>query len=128
MKPWLRWTLVILGAAVVDVAARFAMPFDLRRVLIAEALLFPATGVVLARMTVARPARAGWRRTLQWVLVAAFVLAGLRSALWVIGVPVMTANYTLIGLAAALWGIARYRRRRGARRSAAESPRGDGAP
>lgn len=90
---------------------RFAMPFDLERVLRVEALLFPSTGLMLLWLMRRQPTTAGHRRNLQWVLVAAFALAGLRSALWALGIPVMVANATV--LATALVGLgAVWRRRR----------------
>jgi hypothetical protein len=111
VRPWLQWTLAILTAAIVDLAARIALPFDLRRVLLVETFLFPATGLLLGRLAIRSPARRGWRRTLQWVAVAAFVLAGLRSGLWVAGAPVTIANGVVLAAAVAAWLVARRRTR-----------------
>lgn len=114
MKPITRlwkWMAAVEIAALVDIGVRFAMPFDLMRVTRVEAVLFPVTGVVLWRLLTADPAPAGWRRGMQWGLVAGFLLAGLRSALLAGGVAVQTANVIVAVTGLAWLATARIRRR-----------------
>jgi drug/metabolite transporter (DMT)-like permease len=93
------WTLTIVVATLADFAVRFALPFDMKRVLLTEAVLFPATGLVLLWLVRRLPRRRGWRRGLQWVLIAAFFLGGLRSGLWGLGFSVTVANFAPLGVA-----------------------------
>ncbi|MDH3457483.1 MAG: hypothetical protein OER90_11660, partial [Gemmatimonadota bacterium] len=75
------------------------------------AVLFPTAGLVLLWLARRFPRRRGWRRAVQWVLIAAFFLGGLRSALWGLGSSVMVANgapliVTVVGLLV-LWVLRR---------------------
>ncbi|MDH3456909.1 MAG: hypothetical protein OER90_08710, partial [Gemmatimonadota bacterium] len=58
------WTLTIVVATLADFAVRFALPFDMKRVLLTEAVLFPATGLVLLWLVRRFPRRRGWKRVL----------------------------------------------------------------
>jgi NAD(P)-dependent dehydrogenase (short-subunit alcohol dehydrogenase family) len=89
-----RWTAVVVLATAVDLAGRFLLPFDLMQVMRIEAVLFPLAGIVLLLMVRREPRASGWRRMLQWGLIACFLLAGLRAALWAIGAHPLIANIT----------------------------------
>lgn len=105
------WTLTIALAALADFTVRFAFPFDMKRVLLTEALLFPTAGLVLLWLVRKYPRRPGWRRKLQWVLIAAFLLGGLRSALWGLGLPVTVANLVPAAVAVIWLSIFAFQRR-----------------
>ncbi len=95
---------------IIELAVRFAIPFELRRVLVVEAVVFLGAGVV-SGMLVRRSVQVGWRYALQWALVGAFVLAAVRAGLWAAGVPVARANQ-IIGLLGVLALAAVWLRRR----------------
>jgi hypothetical protein len=115
-RPVAQWSGIVAIATILDLTARFGRPFDLTRVLRVEALLFPITGLLLLFLMQRGARLAGWRRGLQWTLIASFFLAGLRSALWALGIPVMVANGTLLVIAVlvlAVLVLRRWRFRRG---------------
>jgi hypothetical protein len=105
--------LVVLLAAAIDMLARFRGAFDMGRVLRVEAVLFPMTGLVLLFLLWRRPPLPGFRRRLQIVLAAGFLLAGLRSGLWAWGMPVGRVNLVVLGAAAVAWVVYRVRVRQG---------------
>ncbi len=89
-----QWAGVVVLATAFDLAGRFLLPFDLMRVMRIEAVLFPLAGIALVLMLRREPRASGWRRTLQWGLVACFLLAGLRALLWAAGAHPLIANIT----------------------------------
>ena len=113
LMPWL---LLFAIVGIIELVVRFAIPFETRRVLVVEAVLFLGAGVVsgiLAR----RAVQVGWRYALQWALVAAFVLAAVRAGLWAVGVPVPRANQIIALLGVLALGAVWLRRRRRPRAS-----------
>jgi len=114
MRPRWRWILVIATATAVDLLIRFAGPFDFRRVMLREAVLFTATGLVLAGLLRFEPMKRGWPRTTRVLLVWFFLLGGLRPILYSLGVPLMAANLTTLIVALgglAVWLLRRRRQR-----------------
>lgn len=97
--------------AAVELAVRFALPFDLTRVLVVEAVLFPLAGVACVALIRRRPSQSSLGRTLQLLLAAAFFLGGLRALVWVAGGSVMAANVTTVAAAVVAWAWYRVRRR-----------------
>jgi len=108
-----RWILVILGATAVDLLMRFRLAMSFTAVLWAEAILFPLTGLVLGLLLKASPNLTGFKRGIQIALVWGFFLAGIRSGIWVAGVPVGAANLLIFLSALGGWlaGWAAKRRR-----------------
>lgn len=103
MRFALRWLGVVLIATAIDLLVRFALPFDLSRVLRVEAALFPLTGLALFLLFRSEPrASPGWRRV-QIVVIAAFPLAGIRSGLWAAGLPVQRANLVVLAIGIVTW-------------------------
>jgi hypothetical protein len=111
MRRGLVWTGIILAATALDLGARFALGLEFGLVLWIEALLFVVTALVLYGLYREEPASPGWRRGLQLVLIASFVLAALRSAIWASGQSVTAANAIVLVLGAAAWMVWRYRPR-----------------
>jgi amino acid transporter len=111
VKRGLVWAGVILAATALDLGARFALSLDFENALWIEVAVLVGTALVLYRLYRKDPASPGWRRGLQVVLVAAFVLGALRSAIWVLGGPVTAANAAILGLAVTAWLVWRYRLR-----------------
>ena len=103
MKSFVQWAAVLAVATALDLAIRFLLPFNLARVLAVESLLFPATGWVLLHFSRRAPGPGRGTRIVQVILIAGFFLAGLRSLLWVLGVPVQMANLVVVILAALAW-------------------------
>ena len=104
---------MIFGVIVVaEAVVRFAMPFNLTRVLVVEALLFFAAAVVIIILIQRPPFATGWRRRLQWIVVWFFILGGIRAAIWALGQPVMRANITILLLGIVVLIANRIRRRR----------------
>lgn len=91
-----KWIGTILAATALDVAARFALGFDMSRILVVETLLFLVVGLVLLWFLQTDPPQHGWRRWLQVWTIAGCFLAGLRVGLWAAGVPVAHANIVII--------------------------------
>jgi hypothetical protein len=98
MKRGLVWTGIILAATALDLGARFALGLEFELVLWIEALIFVVTSLVLYGLYRENPASPGWRRGLQLVLIASFLLAALRSAIWASGQTVTLANAMIFGL------------------------------
>jgi hypothetical protein len=109
---WWRWTFLILAVTLADVAVRVATRFSMAWVVPVEAMLFLATSLALWRLHHHAPAPVPWQSTLQRVLVAAFVLAGLRAALWAGGLDVAWANRVVLTVGALLLVLAVVRSRR----------------
>jgi hypothetical protein len=111
MKSWMKWGLVILAAAAVDLAVRFAVRFDLARVQRAEAVLFPAAALALFALLRREPRAAGWARAWRVGLILTFLLGGLRAGMWASGMPVHLANLAVLAVAtaglAAAWLLTR---------------------
>ncbi|MCL7959479.1 MAG: hypothetical protein M8861_04715 [marine benthic group bacterium] len=111
MKRSLAWAGVILAATALDLGARFALGLEFETALWIEVMVFLATALVLYRLYRTDPASPGWRRGLQVVLIASFVLGAVRSAIWALGSPVTAANAAALGLGVTAWLVWRYRRR-----------------
>jgi uncharacterized membrane protein len=111
-----RWAFVILGVTAIDLAVRFLLPFDLRRVMRVEGVLFMVTGFLLLQMARRAPPVGGWRRVLRAGLVASFLLAGLRAALWGLGTSPIVANVAALVGAVAIGTTYFLRRRSGGTR------------
>jgi len=105
---------VLFATLLLDLLVRFGLPFSLHRVLVVEAVLFPAAALAGVGLI-----RAGGRvgkglRTLQLLGVAGLFLAGLRSGLWASGMAVSMVNLVVLGVAAAAWlGIRFLRGKKG---------------
>lgn len=112
MKRGLVWSGVIVAAAALDLGVRFQLGLEFDESLRIEVGIFLATAALLYRLYRRDPASPGWRRGLQVVLVASFVLGALRSALWVSGRPVTLANAVVLALGVVGWFFWRHRRRR----------------
>jgi LPXTG-motif cell wall-anchored protein len=123
MRSRWRWLLVVTAAAGLDLLVRFAGSFDFRRIMHAEAVLFPATAGALALLLHGESPSAPWPRRARIGLIAFFGLGGLRPVLWTLGLPLSTANLSTLG--AALAGTAIWMLRR--RRRAPGSPPTDGS-
>jgi hypothetical protein len=119
----LRWTAVILLASALDLGVRFGLQPDFEVSLWIEGGIFLLTAIILFWLYRGAPARRGWRRNLQVVLVAAFALGGLRSLIWAAGNPVTRANLKVLLLGIVSWAYWR-RRQRNAARTADESQPG----
>jgi len=111
MKRGLVWTGVILAATALDLGARFAPDLEFEAVLWIEAFILLAAALALYGLYRNEPASPGWRRGLQVVLIASFVLGALRSTIWAAGGPVTLANAIIFGLGVAAWLLWRHRRR-----------------
>jgi hypothetical protein len=126
MRARWRWILVVTAATAVDLLARFGLPFSFARVMHVEAVLFPLTAVVLARLLRREPDTTGWTQALRIGLVWFFALGGLRPVLWTLGLPLMAANIATVATAAlgvVAWMIQRrHRLRNGASAASTHSP------
>ena len=100
-----RSLLVVLTVAAIDFAVRIALEFDMRRVAIAEAILFSVTGALVYSTARIGSPHGGRTRLLEVTVAAIFGLAAVRAAAWAMGAPVLVANLITVGLAALL-GIA----------------------
>ena len=110
-----RWTLFILIVGAADFAVRLITGFNMVWVVRAEAALFFGASVTLWVFHRGKPAQVRWQLWLQRVLVALFALAGLRAALWALGLPVARANVIALIVAVVLGGVT-LRRPRHSRR------------
>jgi hypothetical protein len=121
MRPRWRWILVVTVATAVDLLARFGLRFSFARVMHVEAVLFPLTAAVLARLLRREPDTTGWTHALRVGLLWFFALGGLRPVLWTLGLPLMAANLATAA-AAALGVLAWMVRRRHCLRNGASPP------
>ena len=101
-----RWALFILIVGAADFAVRLVTGFNMAWVVRAEAVLFLGAGVTLWVFQREKPAQVRWHLWTQRVLVAVFALAGLRAALWALGMPVARANVIVAVAAVVLGGLA----------------------
>lgn len=108
-----RWILVVTAATGLDLLARFGASFNLDRVMHIEAVLFPATGAVLATLFRYEPRTQGWPHAVRVGLVWLFGLGGLRPVLWTLGLSLMAANVATVVVALAGILIWVLRRRQG---------------
>lgn len=115
MTALLAWLTLLLVVAAIELAARVGLPFDLERVLLVEAVLFPLAGAACLALMRRWPRESGIVRTLQILLAAAFFLGGIRSFVWVATGSVMLANVKAAVTGLAVWLWLRWRRRRGDR-------------
>lgn len=102
LTSYWRSIVIIVASTVVDVLIRFASSFHMNIVLPTGAVLFISAGVLLllASHKDGRISFALQRFDLWFAL--AFLLAGIRAALWAIGFSVGTANLVILvfGIAA----------------------------
>lgn len=103
MRTFFRWLLVFVAATAVDLFVRFGLPFRMDRVLWTEAVLFPATGLVFLVLFSRGAPPAGFKRAIQIFIIASFFLAGFRSGLWAVGLPVGTVNLLVLTGALVAW-------------------------
>lgn len=110
-----RWIALFGAVAAVELFVRFALPFDLERVLIVETVLF--LGASFASFALARraPKAEGWRHVLQLTLAGSFILAAIRVGLWAAGQPVARANLVIAILGAMVVTLTWWSRRRTSR-------------
>ncbi len=94
LRELVSWILLLVAVSAVELVIRFVLPFRLGRVLAVEALLFLAAGVV-GMVLAARSTQVGWRSVLQWILGVGLTLAGIRAALWALGLTVSGANLVI---------------------------------
>ena len=90
------WATLFGVIVVAEALVRFAIPFNLTRVLVVEALLFFAAAIVIIILIQQPPFASGWRRGLQRILLWFFILGGIRAAIWASGQPVMRANMAIL--------------------------------
>lgn len=90
------WATLFGVIVAAEALVRFAIPFNLMRVLVVEALLFFAAAIVIIILIQRPPLALGWCRGLQWILVWFFILGGIRAAIWALGQPVMRANMAVL--------------------------------
>jgi hypothetical protein len=107
--------LIVAAVLVLDVGGRLAFGFQMRRVIVVEAIVFGAAALMLVWAARREQSPRAWRLEL-WLAVM-FGLGSLRAALWSCGLAVEVANLVVlaVGLLAALgfglwWWV---RRRRG---------------
>lgn len=103
MKMFLQWMMVLAVTAGLDLAVRFLLPFSMPRVLAVEAVLFPLAGLFLLRMMSREAASRRSLRLVQAILAVSLLLAGLRSFLWALGVPIQMANLAIVASAGLVW-------------------------
>jgi len=101
-----RWILLILIIGAADFAVRLITGFNMVWVVRAEAVLFLGAGITLWVFQREKPAQVRWHLWTQRVVVALFALAGLRAALWALGLPVARANVIVVVVAVVLGGLA----------------------
>jgi hypothetical protein len=97
-----KWTIVFLVVGLVDYGVRWATRFNMDWVVPLEAVLFFGSSFLFWQLTRRNPAQVPWQHTVQLVVVASFVLGGVRSALWALGLPVSRANLIILVLGVAL--------------------------
>jgi hypothetical protein len=107
-----RWILVVTTSTALDLLARFGTSFSFAGVMHLEAVLFPLTALVLAALIRYEPSTQGWPHIVRVGLLWLLGLGGLRSVLWTLGLPLMTANIAVLVVAVA--GILIWWLRRGA--------------
>jgi hypothetical protein len=106
-----RWLWIILGAAAVDLAARFFIPASMPFVLKLEAFVFLGAAAALALPVFRKVAMSGARRKVRSWLAGALVLGAIRSGMWGFGIPVEYANLTIFLLGLGALGAFLFRRR-----------------
>ena len=111
MTTFWKWMAVFGAATAVDLVVRFGMPFQLTRILWAEAVLFPVAALAFLFLYREKPGETGFRRRFQIVMIVAFLLAGLRSGLWAFGLPIGTVNIAVLVATFLVWAGFRIRRR-----------------
>jgi hypothetical protein len=116
LREWHRWLLIVGAVIVLDLAGRFALDFDVTRVLILESLLFAGACIVVVVVATRRPREAVASRRVGCGLGAAFGLAALRTTLWSVGVNIAVANMVVLAGGVALVAGLLIRRRYVARR------------
>lgn len=92
------WAGIFVGVGLADFGVRLGTEFDMVWVVRAEAVLFPATGIVLWLLHRRRPVQTPWQRHVQLSIVAFLFLGGLRSALWASGLVVERANTVVLAV------------------------------
>ncbi|HEX9659847.1 MAG TPA: hypothetical protein VGA18_06070 [Rhodothermales bacterium] len=102
--------LVLAGVLIGEATVRFALGYELGRVLVIEAMLLMFAAALLN--SIARRADlSGRARTATRFLSLTFVLGAIRSGLWFAGLGVQWANLTILVIGLALFTL--WWRRRG---------------
>jgi hypothetical protein len=109
------WLGIVIGAAVIDLGARFFVPSSTLFVQKFEAFLFLATAAALAIPIVRKSPLSAFRKKAHIWLGAIFLLGAIRSGMWGFGFPVQYANLTVFVLAVVALGSLYVVRRRSAR-------------
>ena len=110
-RTYRRSVIIVTASAILDMAGRIALEFEMRAVSAFESILF-ATGAVLllraAKLDVGQP-RA---RKTDIVLSALFVIAAIRAGIWATTGHVLAANITALVISLLGLGVWTYRKGR----------------
>jgi hypothetical protein len=109
---WLPWIGLAAAITAIDLVSRFALPFNLQRVLVVEAVLFFVGALATLTLSTRPPRPSGWRRVLPRLLAGGLLLAAFRAALWAAGMPVARANLIILVLGVVMLAGAQWRTRR----------------
>jgi hypothetical protein len=107
---WL-WGAILLTVGLLDFVVRLGTGWSMVWVIRAEAALFLSASFGLLVLHRRRPPQAVQARMVQVGLAASLALAGLRAALWAMGMPVQQANLVTGVLALAAGASVLWRRR-----------------
>ena len=107
---FLPWLVLLVVVTTGELLVRFTISFNLRRVLLVEAALFLAAGLVGAILS-RRSAPKDWYYVLQWILVGGFLLASVRATAWGLGMQVARANMLIALLGTVALATVWWRRR-----------------
>jgi hypothetical protein len=105
------WLVIVVLVAVIDIAGRFVLTFDMARVTAFESVLFVGTSLVLAVISTKYRHASLLLARVERGLAVVFGLAGVRASLWAAGVGVAVANLVtlVIGVALAIGLVLRKR-------------------
>ncbi|MEK6754543.1 MAG: hypothetical protein AABZ02_00160 [Bacteroidota bacterium] len=104
-KTYRRLLVIVLAVTLADLTARFDVDFETSRVVSLEAILFLMGGAMLLWAAKRDKAESLSAQRLDLWLALAFGLAGVRAALWAIGIPVFLANPAILALGIALGAL-----------------------
>ena len=104
-KTYRRALVIVLAATLADITARFAVNFETSRVVSLEAILFLIGGAMLLWAAKRDKGESLNAQRLDLWLALAFGLAGVRAALWAVGIPVFIANLVILALGIVLGAL-----------------------